>query len=131
MRGVYTICQQLRNRHGLCPVAQMLLLSCDPTVNTPCQKWPGVFFVLVAPIGQGLSAIQQRKTLNGANPFPPTSMGTAGGSRTPDNPYLVSEAAAATTGSISSPHTCWYTVPLSGLFMSRGVSATVAIIYLV
>ena len=51
----------------------MLLLSCDPTVNTPCQQWPGVFFVLVAPIGQGLSAIQQRKTLNGANPFPPTS----------------------------------------------------------
>ena len=23
----------------------MLLLSCDPTVNTPCQKWPGVFFL--------------------------------------------------------------------------------------
>jgi hypothetical protein len=27
----------------------MLLLSCDPTVNTPCQKWPGVFFVFVCP----------------------------------------------------------------------------------
>jgi hypothetical protein len=78
MRKVYTIFELSGKLPvGLWPtataVAQMLLLSCDPTVNTPCQKWPGVFFVLVAPIGQGLSAIQQRKTLNGANPFPPTS----------------------------------------------------------
>ena len=63
-------------------------------------------YLLVAPIGQGLGAIQQRKKPNGANPFPPTRLGTAGGSRTPDNPYLVSEVAAATTGSISNPHAC-------------------------
>ena len=36
-------------------------------------------YLLVAPIWQGLGAIQQRKKPNGANPFPPTRMGTMSG----------------------------------------------------
>jgi hypothetical protein len=36
-------------------------------------------YLLVAPIGQGLGAIQQRKKPNGANPFPPTRMRTMSG----------------------------------------------------
>jgi hypothetical protein len=31
---------------------------------------------LVAPMGQGMGAIQQRKKPNGAKPFPPTRLGT-------------------------------------------------------
>jgi len=32
--------------------------------------------LLVAPMKQGLGAIQQRKKPNGAKPFPPTRLGT-------------------------------------------------------
>ena len=39
------------------------------TKTTSCRIW-----LLVAPIRQGVGANQQRKTPNGANPFPPTRL---------------------------------------------------------
>ena len=51
---------------------------------------------------QGMGAIQQRKTPNGAKPFPPTSMGTAGGFDTTD-----STRGGLRFTTFFNPHACW------------------------
>jgi len=49
----------------------------------------------------------------------PTRLETAGGSRTPDIPYLVSEAADATTVSISNLHASWQAYYELDLFVEQ------------